>query len=148
MSPVLLLAMILCGGVCIARAAPLEADYIVVGAGSAGSVAAGRLAAAGFDVLVLEAGAPSQAQLGGCSVKGNCPWQQGDGRNLTVFDVPMEWLTILQDPNYSKLYGVYDPSDTSGPLCRCSETCCVPEWEIVTNRTGCLPSQVCAPRSA
>ena len=115
MSTVLLLAMVLCGGLCIGRAAPLEADYIVVGAGSAGSVAAGRLAAAGFDVLVLEAGAPSQAQLGGCSVKGNCPWQRGDGRNLTVFDVPMEWLTILQDPNYAKLYGVYATHRASDP---------------------------------
>ncbi len=38
-------------------AATLEADYIVVGAGSAGCVAAGRLAqSGGFRVLLIEAG--------------------------------------------------------------------------------------------
>lgn len=34
----------------------LAADYVVVGAGSAGAIIAGRLASAGADVLVLEAG--------------------------------------------------------------------------------------------
>ncbi len=36
--------------------APVIADYIVVGAGSAGSIVATRLAAAGADVIVVEAG--------------------------------------------------------------------------------------------
>src|SRR5262245_27777676 len=34
----------------------LQADFVIVGAGSGGCAAAGRLADAGFDVLVLEAG--------------------------------------------------------------------------------------------
>ena len=38
------------------RALPSEAEYVVVGGGTAGSVVAARLAEAGHDVLVLEAG--------------------------------------------------------------------------------------------
>ncbi|WP_040862889.1 GMC family oxidoreductase [Nocardia niigatensis] len=40
-----------------------EADYIVVGAGSAGAVVAGRLAAAGESVLLLEAGRSDDTRL-------------------------------------------------------------------------------------
>ena len=36
-----------------------EYDYIVVGSGSSGSVVAGRLAEAGFKILLVEAGGPS-----------------------------------------------------------------------------------------
>ena len=42
-----------------------EYDYIVVGGGSTGSVVAGRLGQAGYSVLVLEAGGPTQRSLGG-----------------------------------------------------------------------------------
>ena len=36
-----------------------EYDYIVVGSGSSGSVVAGRLAEAGYKILLVEAGGPS-----------------------------------------------------------------------------------------
>ena len=36
-----------------------EYDFIVVGSGSSGSVVAGRLAAAGHRILLIEAGGPS-----------------------------------------------------------------------------------------
>ena len=36
-----------------------EYDYIVVGSGSSGSVVAGRLAEAGYRILLVEAGGPS-----------------------------------------------------------------------------------------
>ena len=36
-----------------------EYDYIVVGSGSSGSVVAGRLAEAGYQILLVEAGGPS-----------------------------------------------------------------------------------------
>ena len=38
------------------RVLPLEAEYVVVGGGTAGSVVAARLADAGHDVVVLERG--------------------------------------------------------------------------------------------
>jgi hypothetical protein len=48
----------------LSSTSPLEAesqyDYIVIGGGSTGSVVAGRLGQAGFSVLVLEAGGPTQ----------------------------------------------------------------------------------------
>jgi hypothetical protein len=47
-----------------------------------GSVLAGRLAAAGFQVLLLEAGEPTQAKLGGRD------FLLG---NLTIFDIPLDW---------------------------------------------------------
>ena len=97
----------------------ITSDYIIIGSGSAGSVTAGRLAAAGHDVLVLEAGGPTQSALGGCSVPGNCPFMRGNERNLTIFDVPLEWLQILLEPQYSDKY----------------------EWSFNTKRPGCLPSQ-------
>ena len=41
-----------------------EFDFIIVGGGATGSVVAGRLGQAGYSVLVLEAGGPTQAGPG------------------------------------------------------------------------------------
>jgi len=112
--------LLLLGTVAAARDSDdLSADYVIVGSGAAGSVTAGRLAQAGHSVLVLEAGPPTQSDLGGCSVQGNCPFMQGGERNLTIFDVPLEWLEILLQPHYKQEY----------------------EWQFKTDREGCLPSQ-------
>ena len=46
---------------------------------------AGRLGSAGYSVLVLEAGGPTQRSLGGAS--------SGAG-HWTVFDVPLGWLQV------------------------------------------------------
>lgn len=61
-------------------------DFVIVGAGSTGSILGARLAEAGFSVLLLEAGAPTQAGLNGTDFLG--------GANLTVFDVPLAWPEI------------------------------------------------------
>ena len=64
---------------------PNTFDYVVVGGGSTGSVVAGRLGAAGYSVLVLEAGGVTQHELGGTErVAGK--W--------TVFDVPLGWVQV------------------------------------------------------
>jgi len=114
--PIFWLALL---GISGASVADLSADFVIVGSGSAGSVTAGRLAAAGHSVIVLEAGPPTQSDLGGCAVPGNCPFMRGGDRNLTVFDVPLEWLEILLEPQYAKTY----------------------EWSFESHREGCLPSQ-------
>lgn len=49
-------------------------DYIVVGAGPGGIIAADRLSETGKKVLLLERGGPSTAETGGTYV---APWLQG-----------------------------------------------------------------------
>ena len=62
-------------------------DFIIVGGGTTGSVVAGRLGAAGYSVLVLEAGGATQHDLGGTErVAGK--W--------TIFDVPLGWVQALR----------------------------------------------------
>lgn len=63
-----------------------EFDFVIVGAGSTGSILGARLAESGFSVLLLEAGGPTQAGLNGSDFLG--------GANLTVFDVPLAWPEI------------------------------------------------------
>jgi choline dehydrogenase-like flavoprotein len=60
-------------------------EYIVVGTGAAGSVAAARLAAQGFSVLALEAGKGLQAVNGGDLAWGTF---EDTGQVATVYDVP------------------------------------------------------------
>ena len=91
-------------------------DFVVVGAGSAGSIVSGRLAAAGYSVKLIEAGRRTQASLGGCATKAarklsRCPYvpiiedtRTGDEELLSVFDVPLGWLEIVTRPELVKAF--------------------------------------------
>ena len=84
-------------------------DFIVVGGGSTGSVVAGRLGQAGYSVLLLEAGAPTQQSLGGTqSVAGD--W--------TIFDVPLSWVQVLSDHRWSKQFQWDVPADPPPAIAR------------------------------
>jgi cellobiose dehydrogenase (acceptor) len=67
-------------------AATTSYDYIVVGSGAGGIIAADRLSEAGKKVLLLERGGPSVAITGGRDVP---PW--ANGTTLTRFDIPGEF---------------------------------------------------------
>jgi choline dehydrogenase len=60
---------------------PDSYDYVVIGAGAAGSIVAGQAAAAGFNVLLLETGAPVSPD------------------NADVWD-PMRWYKVLENPAF------------------------------------------------
>lgn len=66
-------------------------DHVVVGSGPAGSIVARRLADAGKEVLLLEAGGPSTASLGGTD--------SFDGP-LTRFDIPSFWSSLADFSEY------------------------------------------------
>jgi hypothetical protein len=69
-------------------------DYIIIGGGTSGSMVAGRLAEAGFSVLLLEAGGRTQSDLGGTD------YIMRD--KLTIFDVPSQWLDITDGKQWAK----------------------------------------------
>ncbi|TRM59052.1 cellobiose dehydrogenase [Schizophyllum amplum] len=77
-----------------ATATPTPVDYIVVGAGPGGIIAADRLSEAGKDVLLLERGGPSTGETGGTYT---APWAAGSG--LTKFDIPGLFETLFNDAN-------------------------------------------------
>lgn len=69
-------------------------DYIIVGAGPGGIIAADRLSEAGKNVLLLERGGPSTWETGGRYAP---DW--ADGQPLTKFDVPGLFETLFTDSN-------------------------------------------------
>ncbi|KAJ7732622.1 hypothetical protein B0H14DRAFT_520117 [Mycena olivaceomarginata] len=69
-------------------------DYIIVGGGPGGIIAADRLSEAGKKVLLLERGGPSTAQTGGTYTPS---W--GIPTNLTKFDIPGAFETFFGDAN-------------------------------------------------
>ncbi|KAF5354114.1 hypothetical protein D9756_007316 [Leucocoprinus leucothites] len=69
-------------------------DYIVVGGGPGGIIAADRLSEAGKSVLLLERGGPSTGETGGTYQPS---WLKGT--NFTKFDVPGLFETMFSDSN-------------------------------------------------
>lgn len=86
-----------------------EYDYVVVGAGSAGSIVAARLAQKGFSVLLLESGRATQASLGG---------RQYVAGHWTIFDIPLEWLSILKNPRWREEFEWHVPADPAPAIAR------------------------------
>mmetsp|Transcript_8986 Transcript_8986/g.9969 ORF Transcript_8986/g.9969 Transcript_8986/m.9969 type:complete len:361 (+) Transcript_8986:232-1314(+) len=72
-------------------------DYVIVGAGTAGSIVAARLAEQGHSVQVLEAGQASQAILGGELWALEAPKCSGLSGLLTQFDVPSFYHVFLEN---------------------------------------------------
>ncbi|KAF7303779.1 Cellobiose dehydrogenase [Mycena indigotica] len=72
----------------------LSVDYIIVGSGPGGIIAADRISQAGKSVLLLERGGPSTGETGG-TYQAN--WTKGT--NLTKFDVPGLFESMFTDAN-------------------------------------------------
>lgn len=73
---------------------PTPYDYIIVGAGPGGIIAADRLSEAGKKVLLIERGGPSTAETGGTYY---APWTTN--AKLTKFDVPGLFESMFSDSN-------------------------------------------------
>lgn len=71
---------------------PQTYDFIIIGAGPAGSVLTRKLIDGGARVLLLEAGNVTQFDLGGIGYS-NSP--------LTVFDIPLLWTAALKFPGHT-----------------------------------------------
>jgi len=113
---------------------PLTYDYIIVGGGSTGSVVAGRLGQAGYSVLVLEAGGPTQNSLGGGAEAVLGKW--------TIFDIPLGWVQVLSDHRWSKEYQWDVPADPPPAIARGLGGCGIHNAMLyMRGRPGaCLPS--------
>ena len=85
-------------------------DFIIIGAGSTGSVVAGRLASAGYDVLVLESGGRTQYELGGCE---DNPCPDIPDTNTTVFDIPSQWIRTITEENFEYIIETASSHDTA-----------------------------------
>ncbi|CCO33407.1 Cellobiose dehydrogenase Short=CDH [Rhizoctonia solani AG-1 IB] len=72
-----------------------DLEYIIVGSGPAGIVAADRLSEAGKKVLLIERGGPSIAATGGTDTP---PWPYST--NLTRFDMPAGFQTVFNGTPY------------------------------------------------
>jgi len=86
-----------------------EYDYIIVGGGSTGSILAARLAEKGNEVLVIESGRATQVSLGGTDIVA------GD---WTIFDIPLEWLSILKEPRWRAEFEWHVPADPAPAIAR------------------------------
>ena len=73
---------------------PTPYDYIIVGAGPGGIIAADRISEAGKKVLLIERGGPSTAETGGTYY---APWTAD--KKLTKFDVPGLFESMFSDSN-------------------------------------------------
>ncbi|KAF8690928.1 Cellobiose dehydrogenase, partial [Rhizoctonia solani] len=90
------LALILCLGAALGQSQNIQdLDYIIVGSGPAGIVAADRLSEAGKKVLLIERGGPSIAATGGTDTP---PWPYPT--NLTRFDMPAGFQTVFSGTPY------------------------------------------------
>lgn len=87
-----------CGGGSTVAKPSGSYDMIIVGGGAAGAILAAKLRLASGDkkrILVIEAGGPTSAAIGGTDFP---PWLPPDRSDLTIFDVPGEYSQMAFMP--------------------------------------------------